>query len=147
MFHWVWYNLLVILVIHTAFNKENVLWITEKLNNYLLIHSVLSTIFISTELKWEGRVPEVIPIEVIQPQLRGLCALLYSNSAWVLLRPAELWTMKSCEMGPMVYHPCLRRLESLTICQCYYYKGSTFYSNPECWSSQGSNPGLKITAA
>ena len=38
----------------------------------------------------------------------------------ILSRPAELWTMKSCEMGPTVYRPFLRRLESLTICRCNY---------------------------
>ena len=31
-----------------------------------------------------------------------LRALLFSNSAWDLLRPAGLWTMKNCETGPTV---------------------------------------------
>ena len=60
-----------------------------------------------------------------RPQHRELRALLFPNSECVLLRPVELWTMKSCEMGPTVYRPYPRRLESLSLCR-YYYKGSTF---------------------
>ena len=39
--------------------------------------------------------------------------------------PQSYFTNKGCEMGPMVYRPYPRRLESLTICRCNY-KGSTF---------------------
>ena len=42
---------------------------------------------------------------------------------------------------PTVYRPYLGRLESQTICRCYY-KGSTFSSvikDPECWSGWGLN--------
>ena len=34
-----------------------------------------------------------------RPEHGKLRALLFSNSAWVFLRPAELSTMKSCETG------------------------------------------------
>ena len=37
-----------------------------------------------------------------RPQHLELCALLFSNSVWVLLSPAELSTIMSCETGPMV---------------------------------------------
>ena len=49
-----------------------------------------------------------------RPQHRELCPLLFSNSVWVLLCPTELYVDKVCETGPLVYHPYLRRLESLT---------------------------------
>ena len=32
-----------------------------------------------------------------------LRALLFSNSAWVLLRPAESWTIKNCKTGPTLF--------------------------------------------
>ena len=62
----------------------------------------------------------------IWPQHRELRALLLSNSAWVLLRPAELLTMKSSDTGPTVYRRYPRRIDSLTICRCNY-KGSTYF--------------------
>ena len=39
---------------------------------------------------------------------------------------------KGCEAGPTVYHPYPRRLESPTICRCYY-KGSIL-SSPLCFT-------------
>ena len=63
----------------------------------------------------------------VRPQQRELRALLFSKGAWVLLRPTEMWTMKSCDTGSTVYRSYPRRLESLTIWSCNY-KGSTFYS-------------------
>ena len=46
---------------------------------------------------------------------------------WVLLHPTRTEQWKCCEMGPMVFHPYLRRLERLTIWSCHY-KGNTFFS-------------------
>ena len=46
---------------------------------------------------------------------------------WVLLRPTRTTLWKCCEMGPTVFRPYPRRLESLTICRCHY-KGSTFFA-------------------
>ena len=83
--------------------------------------------------------PRVSAHSKARPQHRKLRALLFLNSAWVLLRSSELWTTKSCETRPTVYRPYPRRLESLTICRCNY-KGSTYFKAPECWSGQGSNP-------
>ena len=34
---------------------------------------------------------------------------------------------RACETGPTAYRPYPRRLESQTVCRCYY-KGSTFSS-------------------
>ena len=51
---------------------------------------------------------------------------LFTNSVWVFLRlPGFCVNSEGCEMGPTVYCPYPRRLESLTICGCNY-KGSTF---------------------
>lgn len=51
--------------------------------------------------------------------------LLFPNCVRVLLRPT-VFNMNSCGMGPTVYHPYPRRVESLTICRHHYYKSSTF---------------------
>ena len=46
---------------------------------------------------------------------------------WVLLRPTRIDQWKCCETGPTVFRPYPRRLESLNICRCHFYKGSTFF--------------------
>ena len=82
----------------------------------------------------DPRMKEVMP----DYNTRTPCPTLHATSVWVLLRPTFLWTLKGCEMGPMVYCPHPRRLQSLTICRCDH-KGSTFssvtvFEDPECWS-------------
>ena len=51
----------------------------------------------------------------------------FQTLVWVLLCPTSTDQWKCCEMGPVVFCPYPRRLESLTICWCLY-KGSTFFS-------------------
>ena len=51
----------------------------------------------------------------------------FRTAMWVLLHPTRTNQWKCCEMGPMVFRPYPRRLESLIICRCHY-KGSTFFS-------------------
>ena len=41
--------------------------------------------------------------------------------------PQESKQRKSCDTGPMIFRPYLRRLENLTVCRCNN-KGSTFSS-------------------
>ena len=69
-------------------------------------------------------------------------ALLFLNSVWVLLHPAELQDQAYSLSSLSEKNLYPRRIESLTICKYNYYKGSTFYLviwKSECWSSQGSN--------
>ena len=61
---------------------------------------------------------------------QGLHPLLFSNSVCMgsLTSHRELMNIEDiCEMGPTVYSPYPRRLESLTICR-WNYKGSNFSS-------------------
>ena len=51
----------------------------------------------------------------------------FRTVVWVLLRPARTNQWKCCETGPTVFRPYPRRLESLNICRCHFYKGSTFF--------------------
>ena len=61
------------------------------------------------------------------PHHWGLRPLLFSHSDVGSLHPTRTNQWKCCEMGPMVFRPYPRRLESLIICRCHY-KGSTFFS-------------------
>ena len=49
------------------------------------------------------------------PQHQELCALHFTNSVWILLRPTELWTFKGCETGITVYCLYPWRRESPTV--------------------------------
>jgi len=53
----------------------------------------------------------------------------FVNRVWVLQCPTVLLTNKRCEMGPLAYSNCPRRIETLTICHS---------ANSLFWSSQTS---------
>ena len=55
------------------------------------------------------------------------CPTLYEECEGSLTSYRFITCATACKMGPTVYRPCVRRLESLTVCRCYY-KGSTFSS-------------------
>ena len=63
----------------------------------------------------------------------------FQTVAWVLLCPTRTDQWKCFETGPTVFRPYPWRLESLTVCRCHY-KGSTLFSDPDCWSGRGLNP-------
>ena len=72
------------------------------------------------------------PYPIPQPGKVGHTTEVYDPYSFqivmcVLLCPTRTNQWKCCEMGPTVFHPYLRRLESLTIYRCHY-KGSTFFS-------------------
>ena len=57
---------------------------------------------------------------------------------------------RACETGPTVYRPYPRRLESQTVCRCYYKALSPqLFKDPECWSGRGLNlwPAAQQTGA
>ena len=52
---------------------------------------------------------------------------LYEECVGSLTSHRFITCARACETGPTVYRPYPRRLESQTVCRCYY-KGSTFSS-------------------
>ena len=52
---------------------------------------------------------------------------LYKEGAASLTSHRFITCARACKTGPTVYRPYPRRLESQTVCTCYY-KGSTFSS-------------------
>ena len=55
------------------------------------------------------------------------CPTLYEECVGSLTSYRFITGARACETGPTVYRPYPRRLESLTVCECYY-KGSTLSS-------------------
>ena len=55
------------------------------------------------------------------------CPTLYEECVGSLTSHRFITCARACETGPTVYRPYPRRLESLTVCGCYY-KGSTLSS-------------------
>ena len=59
--------------------------------------------------------------------LGTMCPTLWKECVGSLTSHRFITCARACETGPTVYRPYPRRLESLTVCRCYY-KGSTFSS-------------------
>ena len=53
--------------------------------------------------------------------------VLFSRLVRAIFNIPQFMNVEGCETGPAIYSPYSRRLESLTICGCYY-KGSAFSS-------------------
>ena len=87
-------------------------------------------------------------IPILQPIKFGHTTGVYDPYSfqivmWVLLRSTRTNQWKCCETGPTVFRPYPRRLESLTICRCRYWKtelSSQLFKDSECWSGRGLNP-------
>ena len=70
--------------------------------------------------------PPYVNVKVRQTTTPGTtCPTLYEECEGSLTSHRFITHARACEMGPTVYRPYPKRLESLTICRCYY-KGSTF---------------------
>ena len=88
------------------------------------------------------------PCPIPQPVKVGHTTAVYDPYSfrivmWVLLRPTRTNQWNCCETGPTVFRPYPRRLESLTICRCRYWKAelsSQLFKDSECWSGRGLNP-------
>ena len=118
-------------------------WGTCVKDNYLFIYFFYYLFFY--KLFWTQACPEGIgtngtqrsharchPYPIPQPVKVGHTTGVYvpysfRTVVWVLLRPTRTDQWKCCEMGPTVFRPYPRRLESRTICRCHY-KGITFFS-------------------
>ena len=64
------------------------------------------------EIQQQREPATVVPWKILapvrdedQPQYRELRVLLFSNSVFILLRPAKLRTLRSCETGSTAYRP------------------------------------------
>ena len=55
------------------------------------------------------------------------CPTVYEECVGALTSHRFITCARACETGPRVYRPRPRRLESLTVCRCYY-EGTTFSS-------------------
>ena len=87
----------------TLWRKKNCVLIVPLLMLGILFFSYIHLIshinFIHFNwVAWKGRIPEVIlsrvsPDNKVRPEDRELRALHFPNSAWILLRLTELWTL------------------------------------------------------
>ena len=65
--------------------------------------------------------PPYMSVKVRQTTTPGTtCPTLYEECVGSLTSQKFITCAGACETGPTVYHPYPRRLESQTICRCYY---------------------------
>ena len=86
--------------------------------------------------------PPYMSVKVRQTATPGTtCPTLYEEYVSSLTSHGFITCARAYETRPTVYRLYPRRLESLTVCRCYY-KGSTFSSvikDCECWSGRALN--------
>ncbi len=125
----IWTDLLYLAIkIWYVTQRSNTTLSTEYLNESSSLHHHFVNLWI-WRVAYTANISEHFTVSTIQraktrPQHRELCALLFTISVWVFLRPLLTITLKMQETGPTVY---TRRLEYITICRCYC-KGSIFSS-------------------